>query len=120
MVAEFVASEPAELVDQVHAELDGEGMLRKGDEGRYQEVRGWYEMRAATALADLDNFRDAPCAPETVKCDGACVPVQECVLACEPGEIQCATQCVAEGECFACDWPFEACPDLSCKPPGMC
>lgn len=120
VVAEFVASEPAELVDQVHAELDGEGMLRKGDEGRYQEVRGWYEMRAATALADLDNFRDAPCAPETVKCDGACVPVQECVLACEPGEIQCATQCVAEGECFACDWPFEACPDLSCKPPGMC
>ena len=50
----------------------------------------------------------------------ACVPVQECVLACEPGEIQCATQCVAEGECFACDWPFEACPDLSCTPPGMC
>lgn len=120
VVAEFVAAEPALMVDQVHAELDGEGMLRDGDEGRYKEVRGWYEQRAATALADLDNFRDPPCAPETVKCEGVCVPAAECVLSCEPGELQCATECVAEGECFACDWPFELCPDTSCKPQGTC
>ena len=120
VVAEFVAAEPALIVDQVHAELDGEGMLRDGDEGRYKEIRGWYEQRAATALADLDNFRDPPCPPETVKCDGVCMPASECLLGCEPGELQCATECVAEGECMACDWPFEPCPDTSCKPQGTC
>ena len=120
VVAEFVASEPAKRVDEVRAELDGEGMLRDGDEGRYMEIRKWYAKRAETALADLDNFRAAPCAPETVKCEGACVPVQECVLACEAGSLQCGAQCVPEGECFACEWPFEACPDLSCRPPGLC
>jgi len=120
VVAEFVASEPAKRVDEVRAELDGEGMLRDGDEGRYMEIRKWYSNRAETALADLDKFRAAPCAPETVKCEGACVPVQECVLACEAGSLQCGAQCVPEGECFACEWPFEACPDLSCRPPGLC
>lgn len=120
VVAEFVASEPAKRVDEVYAALEGEGMLRDGDEGRYMEVRSWYENRAATALADLDNFREAPCSPEMVKCGKECVQVQECVLECEAGSVQCGTQCVPEGECFSCDWPFEMCPDLSCRPQGMC
>ena len=120
VVAEFVASEPALRVDEVYAELEGEGMLRSGDEARYKEIRGWYEQRAANALADLDNFRDLQCAPETVKCDGACVAVDQCVLECEPGSIQCASQCVPAGECFACDWPWEPCLDNTCKPPGQC
>ena len=120
VVAEFVALDPAELVDTVHAELEGEGMLRAGDDGRHLEIRGWYKQRAATALVDLDLFRDAPCSPEQVKCDGVCVDVQECVLACKPGSIQCGPACVPDGECLACDWPFEPCPDNSCKPQGLC
>ncbi len=57
VVAEFVASQPALRVDQVHAELAGEGMLRDGDEGYYMEIREWYKQRALHALEDLDNFR---------------------------------------------------------------
>lgn len=120
VVADFVALDPPALVDALHAELDGEGMLRAGDEARYQQIRDWYKQRADTALLDLDNFRDAPCPPDTVKCNGACVGFQECVLACEPGSVQCGPDCAPEGECFTCEWPFERCADDSCKPQGLC
>jgi hypothetical protein len=120
VVAEFVALDPPGLVDALHAELDANDMLRPGDEARYAAIRAWYKQRAETALADLDNFKEAPCAPEQVKCQGVCVAVAECVLACEPGFVQCGPECAPEGECFACDWPFELCGDSSCKPWGTC
>jgi hypothetical protein len=120
VVAEFVASKPVALVDALNEELDAEGMLRDGDDSRYKQVRGWYADRVANALADLDKFRDQPCSPETIKCDGACVDPQECVLTCKPGSAQCGPICVPDGECFVCDWPFEPCGDNTCKPQGQC
>jgi len=120
VVAEFVALDPPALVDALNSELETEGMLRPGDSARYQQIRAWYQQRAATALADLDNFKEPPCAPDSVKCDGECVDVSQCLLECEPGSVQCGPKCAPEGECFACDWPFEACFDNSCKPQGQC
>lgn len=120
VVAEFVASDPVALVDAVHAELDELGMLRAGDEARYQQIRGWYAQRVATALGELDRFREPPCPFPTVKCDGACVDVQDCALSCEAGLVQCGPTCAPTGECAACDFPFEHCADASCRPPGHC
>lgn len=120
VVAEFVAAKPVAMVDALHDELDGAGMLRDGDEARYHQLRAWYADRVAGALADLDKFRDQPCPPEKIECDGACVDVQACVLTCEPGELQCGPTCAPEGECPACEWPFELCLDASCKPQGSC
>jgi hypothetical protein len=120
VVAEFVALDPPGLVDTLHAELDAEGMLRPGDEARYAEIRAWYKQRAETALTDLENYQDPPCAPDSVKCNGVCVEVQQCVLACEPGFVQCGPECAPEGQCFTCEWPFEPCADNSCKPAGLC
>lgn len=116
----FVALDPAALVDEVHAQLAEQDMLRSGDEGRHAQIRGWYAQRAAGALTELDLYRDPPCQLPNTACEGACVDVQECALTCQDGEQQCGPACVPVGECFDCQPPFEPCFDGSCVPPGTC
>lgn len=119
-IADFVALDPPALVDEVHAALAGQGMLRDGDEGRYEEIRAWYAERAQGALKELDNYREPPCQAPNTMCGDMCVDVQECVLECKDGELQCGPTCAPAGQCFDCLAPFEPCADGACVPPGTC
>jgi hypothetical protein len=44
-IADFIALDPAALVDSVHERLVAQDMLRPGDEERYTTIRNWYAQR---------------------------------------------------------------------------
>lgn len=117
VIEEFQALDPVALVDSVHARLEDQDMLRDGDEGRYEQVRAWYEMRVLDLLPELDQYRGTPCVDPNVKCgpEGSCVPVWECNLDCG-ADVQCGPNCAPD--CFECFFPFSFCEDGSCR--GSC
>ncbi len=117
VIEEFQALDPVGIVDSVHARLEDQGMLRPGDQGRYEQIRAWYEMRINDLLPELDQYRGTPCTDPNVKCgpEGTCVPAWECNLDCG-AELQCGPNCAPE--CFDCSFPFEFCNDGSCR--GAC
>lgn len=116
-IAAFAALDPASIVDEVHQSLVDEGMMRPGDEERYQQIHDWYAQRVVDLLPELDQYRGMPCVDPNVKCgpNGDCVPIWDCHPACNPGEVQCGPGCALPGECFNCFWPWQACNDGSCQ-----
>ncbi len=117
-IADFIALDPAALVDSVHERLVAQDMLRPGDEERYATIRNWYVQRTLDLLPELDQYRGVPCLDPNVKCGdaGECIPVFECNPVCEGADIPCGPVC--QQECFECPFPFSWCGDGSCR--GQC
>jgi hypothetical protein len=89
VIDELVELEPNKLLKQVYDELDGAGMLRAGDQGRYEFLDSWFTDKLAGLPADLERYRDPN------------------VVTCGKGQVDCGGYC---------DWP-ENCPG-QCIPPG--
>jgi len=120
LIEDFVALDPAGLVDEVYGRLESNGMLRDGDEGRYDQVRAWYAQRAVDLTPELEQFRAPACGVPDVKCNGSCIPAEQCVPECDDGFQACGPQCAFPFECWECNFPFTWCGDGSCMLQDAC
>ncbi len=86
LIAEFEDLDPQGLLDGVHEELASQGMLRPGDEERYQALRDWFEERLSNLPAELEDNREQPlvCQDGQVDCGGYCDYYENCGNNCEP------------------------------------
>lgn len=89
VIQELTDLEPNKLLKRVYDELDEQGMLRAGDEARYQFLDTWLTDKLAGLPEDLERYRDPN------------------VVTCGKGQVDCGGYC---------DWP-ENCP-MPCIPPG--
>jgi CotH kinase protein len=88
VIQEFAALEPVELLDQIYGELAEHGMLRLGDEARFEFLKAWLEARVAGLPAELDEFRELEtCEEPMVDCGGGvCDYPENCGVVCaKPG-----------------------------------
>jgi len=86
LIDEFTAVDPVAMLDAVHTQLDEAGMLRSGDDGRYESMRRHIEDRITRLPEELELNREAPAYDECyplVLCGDYCVFPEECVI-CEP------------------------------------
>jgi hypothetical protein len=88
VIEEFAALKPNELLEAVYDELDAHGMLRAGDEGRYQVLDAWFSDRLAKLPTELETFRDPyagpSCKPPMIDCNGYCVYPEACQVCIPP------------------------------------
>ncbi len=87
-INKFIALDPVARLDQLHAELDTAGMLRGGDEGRYNDLRLVLTDMVSQLPAALENYRQ-PQQPQdycsnygygVVDCGGSCQYIEDCYL----------------------------------------
>jgi hypothetical protein len=87
LIDEFAAVDPVGMLDAVHTQLDEAGMLRSGDDGRYDSMRQHLEDRITRLPEELEQNRESPyysdCYYPLVLCGDYCAFPEECVI-CEP------------------------------------
>jgi hypothetical protein len=85
VLAKLNKAKPIKMLDQLHERLGAEGMLRAGDEARYETLRAWFEERLAAMPAELEANRGGPvlCSDGQVDCGGYCAAPDQCG-ACKP------------------------------------
>ena len=86
LIADFTQLDPNKLLKNVYDELDTEGMLRGGDEGRYEWLDNWLTTRLEVLPEELEQFREPPlyCEYPEVDCGGYCEHYEICYNQCEP------------------------------------
>ena len=82
----FEAADPVARLDNLYSELETAGMLRSGDDGRYQEMRNYIEERLANMPGELDALREGPYAN-----------------GCPDGQIMCGNYCAYQWDCYLCN-----------------
>jgi hypothetical protein len=82
----FEAAEPLTRLDNLYSELDTAGMLRNGDEDRYQDMRRYIEERLTNMPGELDALREGPYAN-----------------GCPEGQIMCGNYCAYQWDCYLCN-----------------
>lgn len=85
VIADFKALDPIKMLDDLHTKLGDAGMLRAGDEQRYQTQREWFDNRLASVSDELEQYRQMPtaCPNDQVDCGGYCDYPWNCQV-CEP------------------------------------
>jgi hypothetical protein len=86
LLTDFAAADPINMLRGIYAELEALGMLRAGDEARYQELVGYLTRRFTELPFELELNRPAPyfdCQEPQVRCGRECREPEFCVL-CEP------------------------------------
>jgi hypothetical protein len=89
VIDEFKALDPVKLLEDLNTALDAAGMLRPGDDVRYDTQRKWFEDRLAKVDAELDSYRAGPnppiqCQYPLVDCGGYCDYPEYCPQQCKP------------------------------------
>ncbi len=86
VIAEFEDLDPKAVLDSVHEQLTAQGMLRPGDEERYQALSDWFEARLSALPTELEENREPPlvCPQEQVDCGGYRDYYENCGNNCEP------------------------------------
>jgi len=88
LLQEFSDHEPNKLLAAVYDELDAEGMLRPGDEERYQFIDNWFTSRLERMPIELEKYAEDPnavlCGAPYVDCGGWCGYEWECPQQCVP------------------------------------
>jgi CotH kinase protein len=86
VLADFEEAKPIAMLDDLYELLDAEGMLRPGDEGRYDLLRAWFEERLEALPKELEENREGPvsCTGGLVDCGGFCAPPEQCGFQCKP------------------------------------
>ena len=101
LIDEFTAVDPVAMLDAVHTQLDGAGMLRSGDNGRYESMRQHLENRLTRLPDELEENREAPfyneCYP-LILCGDYCAFQEECVICEPPVEEEPVSEAPATGE----------------------
>lgn len=78
-VARFNALDPVGMVDDLYNELDKLGMLRPGDDDRYEQLKKWYTDRVENAATELETYRELPtCQFPLIDCNGQCLEPWQC------------------------------------------
>jgi len=89
MIDDFIAANPISMLDQTYALLSRNGMLRRGDDERYEALSGYLARRIEELPIELEENRDGPPATEClwpfVQCGDGCVYFEEECPTCEPG-----------------------------------
>ena len=87
LVEAYVAADPVARLDALYADLDAAGMLRQGDETRYEQMRDGIHNRIAGLNDELVYWRDNPngtygnhCQYPHVQCGDGCALPQDCYL----------------------------------------
>lgn len=86
MVDKFTAINPVARLDKLHADLDAAGMLRSGDEGRYNDLRLVLNDMLDKLPQALDSYREIRDPYDycgnygMVDCGGSCQYVEYCYL----------------------------------------
>ncbi len=84
----FEAADPVGRLDTLYSELGAAGMLRNGDDRRYEDMRAYIEERLVDMPAELDAVREDPyvggCPTDQIMCGNYCAYPWECHL-CEEG-----------------------------------
>jgi len=82
----YVAADPVGRLDNLYAELEAAGMLRRGDDARYNEMRSGIQTRLDGLADELAYWRDNPdgnygeCPYPHVQCGDYCALPEECYL----------------------------------------
>ncbi len=86
VIEDLEAAKPIEMLEALHDQLDAAGMLRDGDEGRYEFLRNWFETRLEELPIELEANREAPmiCDYGQVDCGGYCDYAENCGSGCVP------------------------------------
>lgn len=90
LVQQFSALDPVGMTEDLFRALESEGMLRDGDDGRYQALRRWFERRLEQLPDELEANRELPqtCVYPYVLCNDACVLEWECFGGCVPPGVE--------------------------------
>jgi hypothetical protein len=90
VIEELTALQPRKLLKNVYNELSDHGMLRPGDEARYEFLDAWFEDKLAGLPADLERYRDpgsvTTCERGQVDCGGWCDYPENCEQCIPPGK----------------------------------
>jgi len=86
VIADFAALDPETLLTNIYDELLAEGMLRPGDDSRYEFLSDWFSARLEALPTELENNREPPltCDYGQVDCGGYCDYPYNCGGGCEP------------------------------------
>ncbi len=89
VLKKFTEADPVAMLDEQHAALETAGMLRAGDDDRYESLRGYLQRRLEQLPIELELNRESPdtgvqCESPMVDCGGYCAYPEDCVV-CEPG-----------------------------------
>lgn len=86
MITKFVELDPVGRIDQLYTDLQTAGMLRSGDEGRYQDLRAVLDNMVTQLPTALDLYRDVRDPNDQcgyygmVNCGGYCEYPEFCYL----------------------------------------
>jgi len=80
LIEELVELDPVAVLDGTYDQLGSHGMLRDGDEARYEFLRAWFEARLASLPDELERNRESPqaCSGGMVDCGGFCDFPENC------------------------------------------
>ncbi|AUX48802.1 hypothetical protein SOCE26_103430 [Sorangium cellulosum] len=80
VIEDFAALDPNAVLEGIYDQLSDEGMLRSGDEERYQLLDAWITEQLKVLPVELERNREQPqpCAPPQVDCGGYCGYPQDC------------------------------------------
>jgi hypothetical protein len=86
LLEQFVELDPEGMLDDNYAALQEQGMLRDGDEGRYELLKAWFEDRLMTLPVELEENREVPqtCVYPYVMCGDVCMLEYDCYNNCVP------------------------------------
>ena len=86
VIADFEALDPEALLTDVYDELLAEGMLRPGDDNRYQLLSDWFSARLEALPVELEDNQEPPlwCDYGQVDCGGYCDYPDMCDGGCLP------------------------------------
>src|SRR5690606_24849805 len=88
LVDAFIAANPLSMLDQTYAQLSQHGMLRAGDDERYQSLSSYLARRIEELPIELEENRDGPpptaCLWPFVQCGDGCIFYEEQCPTCEP------------------------------------
>jgi hypothetical protein len=88
VIADMEAIGPETFLKSIYKQLDDEGMLRPGDDQRYNEIRDYFATRLAAMPQELEDYRNGVvyCAYPLVNCHGECRYYWDCQDQCIPPE----------------------------------
>ncbi|WP_437756324.1 hypothetical protein [Sorangium sp. So ce1389] len=80
VIEDFAALDPNAVLKGIYEELSDHGMLRAGDEERYEALDAWITQQLEVLPVELERNRDEPqpCVAPQIDCGGYCGYPQDC------------------------------------------
>lgn len=89
LLDKFSAADPIQVLDDLYTQLGEAGMLRSGDDGRYEDMRAYIEERLIELPLELEASRENPyagyCRAPLILCGDYCEMPEYCYLCNDDG-----------------------------------